>query len=166
MIKTLFITVMISIVLFVGSLEAHDRKFSTISTKTINPTFTIKHLNNDGEPHQVLFEGFKESVGIESGKVTMSGGQKGEKHSTEIYEEVLIILDGTGEIEMDGEKHKVTKGDSVYIPPHLVHQLSCDKGDKFEYIYVAAPTFLPSFMQIRSTPPKEKKKEKIKDKRK
>ena len=158
--KILFAVSITVILLFSGHIGAHDRKFVTQIPRIINPEFSIKHLKDDGETHQILFEGFKESVGIESGKVTMTSGQKGEKHNTEIYEEVLIITEGKGSIDVDGEKHSLTKGDALYIPPHHVHQLICNKGNKLEYIYVAAPTFIPPHMksQLKTQPLKLKKR--------
>jgi len=147
---------LIAALLVSGQLYAHDRKFVTPFPKGIAALFSIKHLSDRGEPHQTLFEGLKDSVGIESGRVTMTSGKKGERHNTEIYEEVLLILEGKGSVEIDGERHALTKGDVVYIPPHQIHQMMSDRGAELEYLYVAAPTFIPPHMELQ--PSKLKKK--------
>jgi len=158
--KTLPLLLTVAVLLSSSHLWAHDRKFVTPVPKTIAAEFSIKHLDQGGEAHQVLFEGFKGSVGVESGKVTMNGGQKGEKHSNEIYEEVLIILEGRGTIEVEGKEFTIKKGDAVYIPPYHVHQMMCDSGSNLEYVYVAAPTFIPLNIELQPSKLKKKNTEK------
>lgn len=154
---TLFIMPILVAMLYCDQLAAHDRKFVSPPPRTLTAEFSIKHLGSD-DGHQPLFEGFKDSVGIESGRVLMSKGQKGERHSTEIYEEVLLILKGSGSIEVEGKKFEIGEGDVVYIPPHHVHQLT-SKGKNLEYVYVAAPTFLPFPFELQPSKLKSQQKD-------
>jgi quercetin dioxygenase-like cupin family protein len=40
----------------------------------------------------------------------------------------IFVLQGCGQVLLDGEKHPISRGDIVYIPPDELHQLS-NTGD-------------------------------------
>lgn len=130
----------VTILLFCGNVFSHDKPFAKIpAPKDIKPVFFIQHLASDNK-YQPLLESFKNSIGLEAGRVIKTKGESGEKHSTKIYEEILIVLEGKGYIEIEGDRHSLSEGDVVYIPPQKEHQLGNEKNKRFEYVYVAAPT--------------------------
>jgi len=50
------------------------------------------------------------------------------KHGND--EEFYVILEGTGEMELDGAKHPVSAGDIIKNPPFGTHGLrTCDKNE-------------------------------------
>jgi mannose-6-phosphate isomerase-like protein (cupin superfamily) len=51
------------------------------------------------------------------------GGGKTERHYHKITEEFYFILQGAGEIELDGENHTVRAGDAILIPPGAWHTI-------------------------------------------
>jgi len=71
-------------------------------------------------------------------RVRINGEAKTHYHKT--LSEYYVILDGEGEIELDGQLHAVAPGDVVYIPPLTRHAL---RGS-FEIINVASPPFDPA----------------------
>lgn len=52
-------------------------------------------------------------------------------------EQVVVVLDGSFEFEIDGEVRKMTKGDLAIVPPWVLHraktdsQTTCDEVDFF-----------------------------------
>ncbi len=76
---------------------------------------------------------------MRSGMVTLKPGENVGEHSTKDYEEMLVILNGKGEAEVNNkEKFNIEKGQIVYIPPNTVHNIF-NTGDSFlQYIYIVA----------------------------
>jgi quercetin dioxygenase-like cupin family protein len=74
--------------------------------------------------------------------VTLKSGESVGKHSTSDYEEMLIILNGSGTEEIsNGESFlKVEKGQIAYIPPGTVHNLTNNNNSSLQYIYVVSKT--------------------------
>jgi len=99
----------------------------------------VKELDAAGETHLPLLT--KDNARrMRSGMVTLGPGEDCGRHSTEDYEELLIILEGSGEAELEGHGAlAVAAGQVTYIPPgtfHNVHQ----RGDgPLRYVYVVAP---------------------------
>jgi mannose-6-phosphate isomerase-like protein (cupin superfamily) len=96
-----------------------------------------KALSNDSEKHfEILGRG--DSVTMRSGLVTLLPGGDVGSHSTENYEELLIILDGVGEMEAAGIRHKISKGQIAYNPPQTIHNVYNTGKEPLKYIYVVA----------------------------
>jgi quercetin dioxygenase-like cupin family protein len=79
------------------------------------------------------------SVTMRSGLVTLqSGGNVGE-HSTKNHEEILVILEGAGEVEAKGYGRRPVKGGQVvFIPPETTHNVHNTDSAPFRYIYIVA----------------------------
>ncbi len=56
-------------------------------------------------------------------EATLEPGQATERHHHRRTEEIYFVLDGEGEIELDGERRRVAPGDAVLIPPGAWHQI-------------------------------------------
>lgn len=50
-------------------------------------------------------------------------GQKTERHFHQVSEELYFILEGAGELEINGEVCKVSAGDCALIPPGAWHEI-------------------------------------------
>src|ERR1041385_4150708 len=53
----------------------------------------------------------------------VAGGERTERHSHKVAEELYFILQGTGEIDLDGEHRTVRSGDAILIPPGVWHAI-------------------------------------------
>ena len=98
-------------------------------------------LPADGADHTSVVAGPPESVTMESGHVVLQAGQAGEKHSSKQYEEVLVVLGGTGEMRITGGAVLTLKaGSAAYCPPQTEHVVVNTGRDTLRYVYVAAKT--------------------------
>jgi mannose-6-phosphate isomerase-like protein (cupin superfamily) len=56
-------------------------------------------------------------------EATLAGGQATARHYHRESEEIYLLLDGDGTIEVDGQEREVGPGDAVLIPPGAWHTL-------------------------------------------
>ena len=102
----------------------------------------VKELDAGGELHLPLLTA-ENARRMRAGMVTLGAGEECGRHSTEAYEELLIILEGSGEAELEGHgAFAVAAGQVAYIPPHTHHNVR-QRGDRpLRYVYVVAPAGL------------------------
>ena len=102
----------------------------------------VKTLEGRGETHlPLLTEGVARRM--RAGMVTLGPGEDCGRHSTEDYEELLIILEGRGEAELEGHgAFALEAGEAVYIPPHIYHNILSRGDGDLRYVYVVAPAAL------------------------
>ena len=55
--------------------------------------------------------------------------------------EVYYILEGEGEMRIDGERAKVVPGDAVYIPPGATQQITNTGRDDLVFICIVDPAW-------------------------
>ena len=81
------------------------------------------------------------SVRLRSGFVTLQPGENVGSHNTGQHEELLVILNGEGEVDAQvlGKK-EISKGMVVYIPPNNQHNVFCGGSCPLQYIYIVTPT--------------------------
>jgi mannose-6-phosphate isomerase-like protein (cupin superfamily) len=73
--------------------------------------------------------------------VTVSPGKSGDDHSTEIYEEMIVVLEGQGQVRIANQKNLDIKyGNIALIPPNTEHQVFNTGTGNFKYIYIATKT--------------------------
>jgi mannose-6-phosphate isomerase-like protein (cupin superfamily) len=94
--------------------------------------------------YQPLLGGGPQTCGMRSGCVALGAGQECGEHSTEGYEEALVILEGEGvaRIESRGDL-PVRGGNLVYIPPQTRHNVANTGTGLLRYIYIVAPAAEP-----------------------
>ena len=62
-------------------------------------------------------------------EASLEPGQSTQRHYHARSEEIYLILDGGGRLEVDGESRTVVPGDAVLIPPGSWHELAAaDSG--------------------------------------
>jgi len=99
-------------------------------TVTLNPT---------GRDYTSIVAGPPESVSMESGYVVTMPGQSGGRHSTKNYEEVLVVLAGTGEMRLTAGKALLLRPYvAAYCPPRTEHDVVNTGKEPLRYVYVAA----------------------------
>ena len=102
------------------------------------PIPKVISFNPDSNQYQCLFDGEKDSVVFYSGVVTLAPNESGEIHNTEIYEEMIIPLEGKGQLQIPNYKNLDVKfGKIAFIPPHTEHHMANTGTKNFKYIYIA-----------------------------
>lgn len=100
----------------------------------------VKHLPADTLHHEPLLEP-PVSRALESGCVSHAPGKSGSEHSTKSYEEMLVVLQGRGEVVIaGGEPLPISGGDIAYIPPHTTHFVRNTGDVPLQYVYIATDT--------------------------
>ena len=61
-------------------------------------------------------------------EATLSPGQSTERHYHRLSEEIYLLVEGGGLMEVDGEERHVAAGDAVLIPPGAWHTLVAGDG--------------------------------------
>jgi mannose-6-phosphate isomerase-like protein (cupin superfamily) len=74
-------------------------------------------------------------------EATLRPGQATERHCHRETEEIYLLLEGTGEMEVDGELAHVAPGDAILIPPGAWHQLRADAGHQVRLLCCCAPPY-------------------------
>ena len=77
--------------------------------------FTTKDGSTIRELHHTAAQSLAEA--------TLAPGQSTERHHHAVTEEIYFVLEGRGEMEVDGERRDVGVGDAVLIPPGAWHEI-------------------------------------------
>jgi mannose-6-phosphate isomerase-like protein (cupin superfamily) len=93
--------------------------------------FTTKDGSTIRELHHTEAQSLAEAR-LEPGEAT-------ERHYHARTEEIYLLLEGTGEMELDGERRRVEPGDAVLIPPGTWHQITA--VDALRFLCCCAPPY-------------------------
>ncbi len=89
------------------------------------------------EYFEILGEG--SAYRMRSGLVTLESGKDAGEHSTGEYEELIIILEGRGELESEGlGRRPISRGLVAYNPPSTRHNVFNTGDELLRYIYVVS----------------------------
>jgi mannose-6-phosphate isomerase-like protein (cupin superfamily) len=69
------------------------------------------------------YEVVHESSGLEIGVYVLVAPEP-DRQSPHSFDEVYVVLDGGGDIEVDGEARRVTRDEAVFVPAHADHRFS------------------------------------------
>ncbi|MEO8205963.1 MAG: cupin domain-containing protein [Chthoniobacterales bacterium] len=72
-------------------------------------------------------------------EASVPAGTTTERHYHKLSEEFYFILEGNGEMEINGEKHPVKPGDGILIPPGVSHHITAT-GD-LRFLCCCAPPY-------------------------
>jgi mannose-6-phosphate isomerase-like protein (cupin superfamily) len=65
-------------------------------------------------------------------EASLRPGRATRRHFHRLSEEVYLVLEGAGRMEVDGEEREVGGGDAILIPPGAWHRISAgDAGVRF-----------------------------------
>ena len=64
-------------------------------------------------------------------EATLDPGQATERHYHARSEEIYFLLEGEGEMEVDGDRRRVRPGDAVLIPAGAWHQIRAETPLRF-----------------------------------
>jgi mannose-6-phosphate isomerase-like protein (cupin superfamily)/predicted enzyme related to lactoylglutathione lyase len=123
------------------------------AAQTVEPTAQVIALHQKDAGHQELLSGPPASVGMRSGLVVLAPGKSVGKHSTEEHEEMIIVLEGHGQMILsDGKKVDVNPQAVAYSPPGTEHDVINTGSELLRYIYVVASARMPVKPQGGSMP--------------
>ncbi|MEW6581937.1 MAG: cupin domain-containing protein [Actinomycetota bacterium] len=74
-------------------------------------------------------------------EATLEPGQATVRHHHKVSEEIYYLVEGTGVMELDGEKRRVTTGDAILIPPGSRHQITNDGPGPLRLLCTCAPAY-------------------------
>jgi mannose-6-phosphate isomerase-like protein (cupin superfamily) len=73
-------------------------------------------------------------------EATLEPGQATERHYHAEAEEIYYLVEGTGDLELDGERRQVGVGDAVLIPPGAWHQIRAGE-QRLRFLCCCAPAY-------------------------
>jgi mannose-6-phosphate isomerase-like protein (cupin superfamily) len=94
-------------------------------------SFTTKDGSTIRELHHTAEQSLAEA--------TLEPGQATERHYHGRTEEIYFVLEGSGELEIDGERRQVGAGDAALIPPRAWHRIAA--GERLRFLCCCAPPY-------------------------
>jgi quercetin dioxygenase-like cupin family protein len=73
-------------------------------------------------------------------EATLAPGQSTKRHYHREAEEIYYVVEGSGEMELDGDRRRIGVGDAVLIPPGAWHEITAD-GDGCRFLCCCAPPY-------------------------
>ncbi len=118
---------------------AHDDPHRGAANQTQNhPAPFLFVLPVDAAPYTMIM-GPPRTHTMRSGLVNLAPGKEVGLHSTEKNEEMLVVLEGQGEVEMEGfGRLKIAAGRTAYVPPKTRHNVFNTGTGPLKYIFVVA----------------------------
>jgi|SRR5579862_3931849 len=103
------------------------------------PQAKVILLQSQGQEVTPVLSGPPETVTMRSGFVVLTPGKSVGKHSTQQNEELLVVLEGKGQMTFhDGSKLPVEANHAVYCPPETEHNVTNTGKGRLRYVYVVA----------------------------
>ena len=104
-----------------------------------SPTAKIISHDDADKGYLQLLSGPPETVTMRSGRVILNPGKSVGKHSTGANEEILVILEGDGEMQIaGGTTLQLTKSVVAYCPPNTEHDVLNTGTGILRYVYIVA----------------------------
>ena len=95
----------------------------------------------DSEEHyKRLLAGPPQNPCLRSGLVNLLPGASVGKHNTEDYEEMVIVLEGQGEMLGTEGRVVINTRQAAYCPPHTEHDVLNPGDVPLKYIYIVTKT--------------------------
>ena len=94
-----------------------------VESLTTAEPFTTKDGSTIRELHRTDAQSLAEA--------TLAPGQQTQRHYHARTEEIYFLLDGNGEMEVDGERRRVAAGEAVLIPPSARHRIRAETPLRF-----------------------------------
>ncbi|MFL5950966.1 MAG: cupin domain-containing protein [Gaiellaceae bacterium] len=64
-------------------------------------------------------------------EATLAAGQSTQRHFHRASEEIYFVLEGEGELEIDGDRRRIAPGDAALIPAGAWHELVAASAMRF-----------------------------------
>jgi mannose-6-phosphate isomerase-like protein (cupin superfamily) len=73
-------------------------------------------------------------------EATLAPGQATTRHYHRASEEIYYLVEGSGEMELDGDRRSVAPGDAILIPPGAWHQITAGE-EGLRFLCCCAPAY-------------------------
>ncbi|HUN87354.1 MAG TPA: cupin domain-containing protein [Terriglobales bacterium] len=111
-----------------------------IMAQAAKPTARAISLPQGTAGYQELVSGPPGSAGMKSGLVVLAPGKSVGKHSTGDHEEMVIVLEGRGQMVLaDGRRVDISPQSAAYSPPGTEHDVINTGTGLLRYVYVVSP---------------------------
>jgi mannose-6-phosphate isomerase-like protein (cupin superfamily) len=74
-------------------------------------------------------------------EATLAAGEATVRHHHRASEEIYYLIEGAGEMEVDGERAPVAAGDAILIPPGAWHQIRASADGPLRLLCACAPPY-------------------------
>lgn len=99
----------------------------------------------DGSTIRVLLDGEVAAARNQSlAEATLAPGQATQRHYHAVSEELYVLLEGEGEVEVDGQRRPVGAGDAILIVPGAWHQIRAVGDAELRFLCCCAPPYAHS----------------------
>ena len=106
---------------------------------TSEPEAKVIQLDPAADEYVRVLGGPPETVTMRSGQVVLTPGESIGKHNTDEYEELLVVFEGEGEMQItDGPALALKTGSVAYCPPRTEHDVINTGAERMRYLYVVA----------------------------
>jgi mannose-6-phosphate isomerase-like protein (cupin superfamily) len=95
----------------------------------------------DGSTIRVLLDAESGTRNQSLAEAWLEPGQSTQRHYHARSEELYVLLDGEGEMEVDGERSRVGPGQAILIPPGARHQITASDGGPLRFLCCCAPPY-------------------------
>lgn len=97
-------------------------------------------LLDSEEQYKRLLVGPPQNHCLRSGLINLQPGSSVGKHNTENYEELVVVLEGQGEMLGTEGRLVINPRQAVYCPPHTEHDVLNTGNAPLKYIYIVTKT--------------------------
>jgi mannose-6-phosphate isomerase-like protein (cupin superfamily) len=74
-------------------------------------------------------------------EATLPAGGATQRHYHRETEEIYYVVEGSGDMEVDGERAHVSPGDAILIPPGAWHEIRADGTSGLRFLCCCAPPY-------------------------
>lgn len=74
-------------------------------------------------------------------EASLPAGASTRRHYHARTEEIYVVLAGSGEMEVDGDRQAVVAGDAILIPPGAWHEIRAGADDELRFLCCCAPPY-------------------------
>jgi len=100
----------------------------------------VIQLTAGGDGRGMVLGGPPQTAGMRSGVVVLQPGASVGRHNTGEREEIIVVLEGRGEVRVAGVPPlAVAAGTAGYVPPRRIHDVVNTGERLLRYVYVVAP---------------------------
>ena len=109
-----------------------------VRSREVAEPFTTK----DGSTIRVLLDSSLGGAANQSlAEAWLEPGQATERHYHARTEEIYVVLEGDGEMEVDGDRRRVGPEDAILILPGAWHQIRADGPGPLRFLCCCAPPY-------------------------
>ena len=95
----------------------------------------------DGSTIRVLLDAETGTRNQSLAEAWLEPGQATQRHYHARSEELYVLLEGEGEMEVDGERSRVGPGQAILIPPGARHQVTASADGPLRFLCCCAPPY-------------------------